>query len=101
VRLALTIAAALALAPVLGTAACSSTASAVGQGGACSTATDCAEGLVCVPQKDGSRICTNNLNGVDQTPTLPSRDAGTEDTGAVADDAPEGIIPDATAPTSD
>lgn len=40
--------------------ACSSSKLA-GQGGECFVADDCAPGLVCIEQKDKSRICTNDL----------------------------------------
>ncbi len=94
-------------------AACSTKAKLIAQGGECLQATDCADGLVCVPQKDGRRLCDNDLSLVQSTedaaapaPTdagrrdgsadaasdapTPPPDSGTDaDDGAVADSATE------------
>lgn len=48
-------------------AACSSNAPLVGAGGTCTLATDCQEGLACLPQKDGTSICSNDLAAVQAT----------------------------------
>jgi hypothetical protein len=54
-----------------GLAACSSPATPVGLNGSCLLTTDCQPGLVCIPQKDGPNICTNNL-----ATTVSTEDAG-------------------------
>jgi hypothetical protein len=66
---------------------CSTKAKLLGQGGECLQATDCVDGLVCVPQNDGHRICSNDLSGVQST----------EDAGAPApiDSGPSDARPDA------
>jgi hypothetical protein len=60
---------------------CASKAKLVAQGGDCLQATDCVDGLVCVPQKSGGRICDNDLSGVQATEdaTAPAVDAGRRD----------------------
>jgi hypothetical protein len=83
------------LVPVAGAAigACSSAEKLQGQGGICFQVSDCEQGLACVPQKDGSRICSNDL-----TPIQMAAEAG----GGIPDAAPEGsgdgATGDATAP---
>jgi hypothetical protein len=88
-----------ALIAVAALGACSSSSSGVGQGGECQLATDCADGLVCVPQKDGTRVCSNDLTGVQKTPPTTATDSGTRPPtdGAAASDAP---TPDATPDTA-
>lgn len=44
--------------------ACSKDNAAVPLGGECDFASDCAPGLVCVEQRNKSRICTDDLTGV-------------------------------------
>ena len=39
-------------------------------GAECTLATDCEPGLVCVPQRDGKKICSSDLTGV-QRPVQP------------------------------
>jgi hypothetical protein len=78
-------------------AACSTSAKLVGNGGECFQAVDCEQGLVCAPQKNGSRICTGDLTGVQST--LPAGgDAAADATvdGAPLPDAP--VSPDAPPP---
>jgi hypothetical protein len=69
-------------------AACSTSAKLVGNGGDCFQAVDCEQGLVCAPQKNGKRICTGDLTGVQSN--LP---AGGGD--AAADGTLDGPSPDA------
>ena len=45
-------------------AACSSPETLEAQGGPCFLATDCQEGLVCIPQPDGSRRCSSDLSSI-------------------------------------
>jgi hypothetical protein len=62
--------------------ACSTKAKLISEGGDCLQATDCADGLVCVPQNDGRRICSNDLSGVqtiEEAAAPPPRDAGPRD----------------------
>jgi hypothetical protein len=79
--------------------ACSSKAKLVPQGGDCLQATDCADGLVCIPQPDGRRLCDNDLSGVQMIedaagPAVPDasrRDGSAEagqDSGPTADADP-------------
>jgi hypothetical protein len=76
-------------APLLVCAGCGTKAKAVGSGGECDLATDCEDGFICIPQKNGHSICSNDLSQV-QTPTeMPdagSRDASTPD--GASDGAP-------------
>ena len=69
-------------------AACSTKAKLIAQGGECFQATDCVDGLVCVPQKDGRRICDNDL-----TPVQSTEDAAAP---AVADAGPRDASRDGT-----
>ncbi len=99
---ALTAATAIALA-----AACSTKASLVAQGGECELATDCADGLVCIPQKDGTRTCDSNLSSIEKpagaggtdaaVPPAPTAEAGAGD-GAGPTDAGTGPKPDVNVP---
>ena len=52
------------LVPLLAPLGCSDDATLVGPGEECFAATDCQPGLVCVPQRSGSRLCTNDLTQV-------------------------------------
>ena len=70
--------------------ACSTKAKLIAQGGDCLQATDCEDGLVCVPQDDGRRICSNDLSGVqtiEEAAAPRPRDGGPRDGRA---DAPPG-----------
>jgi hypothetical protein len=72
----------LPLAIALALSACSSKAKLIAQGGECLQATDCVDGLVCVPQQDGRRICSNDLSGVqsiEEAGPPPAGDAGALD----------------------
>ena len=44
--------------------ACSKDNAAIERGGECFFASDCAPGLVCVEQRNKTRICTDDLSGV-------------------------------------
>jgi hypothetical protein len=55
--------------------ACSSN-DPIGSGGQCFETTDCAAGLVCIPQKDGSRICSSDLSSIQMTETDASDSGG-------------------------
>jgi hypothetical protein len=48
--------------------ACASQPSLSGPGEECFAATDCADGLVCVPQRGGSRLCSDDLSQVTGRP---------------------------------
>ena len=71
--------------------ACSATAKLQPVGGDCTLAVDCETGLVCVPQRDGRRICDSDLSGVQRLydagrrPVDASREGGDA---APADGAP-------------
>ena len=71
--------------------ACASDPEVVGAGGECFAASDCAPGLVCVPQRGGARVCSNDLT---QVVGRPPPEAGAAD-GEVADGQDEGSTPDA------
>lgn len=45
-------------------AACSSNGEQASAGGECFLATDCAPGLICVEQRDGTRRCSDDLTSV-------------------------------------
>ena len=47
-------------------AACSSN-DPVGNGGQCFAVTDCAAGLVCILQKDGSHVCSSDLSSIQKS----------------------------------
>ena len=64
-------------------AACGTAAKLVGQGGECEQATDCEDGLVCVPEKDGSHKCDSDLSGIQAPPEVPDA-AGKDATAADA-----------------
>jgi hypothetical protein len=79
--------------------ACSTPESLQGNGGQCTQTTDCQPGLMCVPQKVGPGMCSNNLSTIVSTeeagsqegpppvmvgdgskgdaPTMPAGDGGT------------------------
>jgi hypothetical protein len=93
--------------------ACSSTAKLVGQGGACEQASDCDNDLICIPQKDGSRICSNDLSQVQTPPyaqdsgAAPEASATPAEGGAAVDgpvtttDTGGGTQPDTSTPVAD
>jgi hypothetical protein len=62
--------------------------------------TDCQSGLVCIPQKNGSSICSNNLGSIQDLPPIPDSGPAASNDGS-GDDGPGILIPDDTgAPTS-
>ncbi len=63
---------------LLAASACTSKQSPVGPGGECFLATDCAPGLVCVEQRNQTRICTDDLSSV---AGRPPPEAGPMDAG--------------------
>jgi hypothetical protein len=88
--------------------ACSSKSSLAGPGGTCATADDCQAGLVCVPRKSGTSVCSNDLSSVQQTPQVPPKDASTPrpadasgDDGATGDDGAAADAPSAQDAPSD
>jgi hypothetical protein len=85
------------LAIVAALCGCSTKAKLIAQGGECLEATDCVDGLVCVPQQDGKRICDNDLSGVQSTEDAtapPAKDAAPKDsqTDAPRADADQGDV---------
>jgi len=62
-------------------AACSTQAQLAGSGAQCFAATDCQEGLVCIPQKGGTSICSNNLSQIQTTEDAAAGDAAKTPTG--------------------
>ena len=73
--------------------ACSTHGKAVPLGGECFQATDCGDGVVCVPQADGKRICSTDISG-----TVSIEDAGgppPADAGDAGDAGPSDAGPDA------
>ena len=72
--------------------ACGTDTSLSGPGEECFAATDCQAGLVCVPQRGGSRLCSNDLTMVAGRP--PPEAGAATDGEAGADGATEGSVPD-------
>src|SRR5262245_20241554 len=64
-------------------AACAASSSRAGAGAECFLATDCEDGLVCVPQPNGGRVCSSDLSRVTGKPP-----PGQDEDGAMAADAP-------------
>src|SRR5207253_1845432 len=62
--------------------ACDADTARVGAGAECFLATDCEDGLVCVPQQNGSRICSSDLTRV---AGRPPPEAGPRDAGEAGD----------------
>ncbi len=73
-------------------AACAGSRSLVGAGQECLLAADCEVGLVCVPGKDGRRVCSRDLSGV----TKPYDAGGAADATADASRPQDGGPQDAT-----
>jgi hypothetical protein len=74
--------AAFVLSPILAVVAlfaCGTDPSVSAAGEECFEATDCQDGLICVPQQNGSRVCSNDLSGVSGKP--PGEDAGPMEAG--------------------
>lgn len=80
----------LALA-VLVPLACANETTLSGPGEECFAATDCQAGLVCVPQRSGSRLCSSDLTQVEGR---PPPEAGA-DAGEAGDGPEEGSVTDA------
>jgi hypothetical protein len=81
--------------------ACVPSAALVSAGGECFTATDCAPGLVCVPLKGGSRVCSSDLSQVvGQPPPEAGVDASADGPAEGAADGPplESSVPDTNVP---
>lgn len=53
--------------------ACSPSNDAVGLGGDCALTNECEPGLVCVPAKGGTRICSNDPSGINKPVPVPGR----------------------------
>lgn len=75
--------AAFAAAALLGAGACADREASLGAGSRCFLASECAPGLVCVPQEDGTRVCSSDLRGVQGEPPAPA--PGSEAGAPVAD----------------
>lgn len=75
--------------------ACSSETALSGPGEECFAATDCQAGLVCVPQRGGSRLCSNDLT---QVVGRPPPEAGAEDVDGGGDGPTEGAVTDGPVP---
>ena len=84
------IATALLATPALVVMACAPKSTASTKGEECFAAGDCAPGLVCVPQRSGARICTDDLSQVTGQPpaeTGPPAEAGDATTDGPRPDA--------------
>jgi len=71
--------------------ACDANTTRVGAGAECFLATDCEPGLVCVPQQNGSRICSSDLSRV---AGRPPPEAGPRDSGEAGDADDDGAVED-------
>ena len=87
------------LVPAVLALACSSSPALVAAGGDCFAASDCEPGLVCVPQKNGPRVCSSDLSQVTGRPPAEGDAAMAEagEAGEAGADAPvaDGPEPDA------
>ena len=83
--------------PAVVLGACNASPKLSAAGGACFQATDCEDGLVCVPQKDGSRVCSSDLSGIQTTEEA----GGAGDDSTTADGPLDGLGPDYVAPGDD
>lgn len=65
--------------------ACSVKAASVGAGAECFSASDCDPGLVCVPQRGGARLCSNDVSKITGNPPSDSTsvDASGDETDAM------------------
>lgn len=78
--------------------ACTDKASLIGPGEECFAATDCQPGLVCVPQRSGARVCSNDLTQVEGRPP-PEAGADAGEAGEAGEGAaPDGQVPDTSTP---
>jgi hypothetical protein len=73
--------------------ACAPDPELVGAGEECFVATDCAPGLVCVPQRGGSRFCSSDLTQVVGRPPPEAGAADAGEGGAAGDGPDEGSAP--------
>lgn len=85
--------------------ACASQPSLSGPGEECFAATDCAAGLVCVPQRGGARLCSDDLSQVTGRPPpeggAPAEAGGDGPREANPSDSPQGqdtSMPDTSMP---
>ena len=79
--------------------ACSASPKLAGMGETCLQATDCADGLVCIPQKGGSRVCSNDLSSIQTTEEAGGGgDDATGDDGTAAGDGPTEAAPPSDGP---
>ncbi|MDB4946667.1 MAG: hypothetical protein JWP97_6201 [Labilithrix sp.] len=76
----------------LATGACNTGSEQAAAGGTCFTASDCQPGLVCIPQKDGARVCSNDLTSVTGKPP-PEGDAAAGDAAVFDGNAPSDSAP--------
>jgi len=74
-------------------AGCDPNVTRVGAGGECFVATDCEPGLVCVPQRNGARMCSADLSQVVGRP--PAMDSGGGGEAGEADASEDGQSPPA------
>jgi hypothetical protein len=85
---------ALSLAVAVAPQACSQKDSTVAKGQPCFLASDCDPGLVCVPQDNGTRICTDDINGIaGDGPMEAGADANMPEAGEGGGDAPSDSPP--------
>jgi hypothetical protein len=85
---------ALGVAPLV-PASCSSAPTLEGSGQRCFLTTDCQPNLFCVPQADGTRICSSDLTPIQMVPPMGG------DAAADATPPPDGPVPDSTVPPAD
>ena len=71
--------------------ACGNVTSLSGPGEECFAATDCQAGLVCVPQREGSRLCSSDLTMV---AGRPPPEAGAAESDGGPDGPTEGAVTD-------
>jgi hypothetical protein len=76
-------------------ASCSSAQTLEGSGGRCFQVTDCQLGLACVPQPDGSRVCSNILTPIQMLP-MGGADAAADAMPATDGNSVDGTTPDDT-----
>lgn len=85
--------AALLLVPAALALACSSSPALVAAGGECFAASDCQPGLVCVPQRNGPRVCSSDLSQITGRPPAGGDAAMTEAGEDAPTDAPPADAP--------
>ena len=101
-RLRRTVAVTVALVfPAVLALACSSSPALVAAGGDCFAASDCQPGLVCVPQKNGPRVCSSDLTQVTGRPPAEGDAAMAEAGEAATPDAPVADAPEQETSTPD